>query len=86
VVDEDNRNRYNIGLIAQDVMYESDKSGLTIEDQGYVFGGEYSKYSLDYNQLAMLTMFKVKKMAEEYENRISTLEAKIDTLLRVKGE
>ena len=86
VVDEDNRNRYNIGLIAQDVMYESDKSGLTIEDQGYVFGGEYSKYSLDYNQLAMLTMFKVKKMAEEYENRISTLEAKIDTLLREKGE
>ena len=86
VADEDNRNRYNIGLIAQDVMYESDKSGLTTEDQGYVFGGEYSKYSLDYNQLAMLTMFKVKKMAEDYENRISTLEAKIDTLLREKGE
>ena len=86
VNDEENRNRYNIGLIAQDVMYESDKSGLITEDQGYVFGGEYSKYSLDYNQLAMLTMFKVKKMAKDYENRISTLEAKIDTLLREKGE
>ena len=86
IADEESRNRYNIGLIAQDVMYESDKSGLTTEDQGYVFGGEYSKYSLDYNQLAMLTMFKVKEIEKNYEQRISTLEAKIDTLLREKGE
>lgn len=79
-------NRVSIGLIAQDVIYASDISGIPKEEQGYVFGTEMSMYSLDYNQLAMLTMFKVKKMAKDYENRISTLEAKIDTLLREKGE
>jgi len=78
--------RVSIGLIAQDVILASDKSGIPKEEQGFVFGTDLSLYSLDYNQLAMLTMFKVKEIEKNYKQRISTLEAKIDTLLREKGE
>lgn len=83
--DDEPDTRYKVGLIAQDVIFAADKCGLTKDEQGFVGGSEMSHYSLDYQHISMIAIYKMKQMEKEYENRISTLEAKIDTLLREKG-
>lgn len=84
--DDEPDTRYKVGLIAQDVIFAADKCGLTKDEQGFVGGSEMSHYSLDYQHISMIAIYKMKQMEKEYEKRISTLEAKIDTLLREKGE
>jgi len=79
---QDEKDRYNIGLIAQDTIFAADKSGLTPKEQGFIFGSEMRMYSLDYNQLAMLTAYKLKAIEKDYERRISILEAKVESLLK----
>jgi len=84
--DDESDTRYNVGLIAQDVIFAADKCGLTKDEQGFIGGTEMSHYSIDYQHISMIAIYKMKQMEKEYETRISTLEAKIDTLLREKGE
>jgi len=81
----DTDRRYQLGFIAQDVEYAADMSGLDWSEQGFA-GKTYDLHFLDYSQLSVLTAFKLKEIEKDYKNRISTLEAKIDTLLREKGE
>lgn len=82
VYEELKEEKYNIGLIAQDTIFSAEKAGLTSEERGFVLGSEMRMYSLDYNQLAMLTAYKLKAIEKDYERRISILESKIESLLK----